>query len=342
MDPITLQLYRHRLAGVAEEMGITLRRTAYSPNIKERLDFSCAVFDAAGGLVSNAPHLPVHLGSMDRSVESVIRACGSDLKTGDVYMLNAPYNGGTHLPDITVVTPVFDPTGKTILFFVASRGHHEDVGGLTPGSMTPRATRIEEEGVLIDNVKLVDAGRFLEDEARALLSSGPYPARQPDKNIADLKAQVAANARGAHEIERMIAQYGLDVVQAYMGHVQDNAEESVRRLISKLSDGHFRVETDQGTAVEVAITVDRDARAAKIDFTGTSPQQANNFNAPGPVTRAAVLYVFRVMVEGSIPMNAGCLRPIDIVIPEGCMLKPAYPAAVVAGNVETSQHVTNA
>ncbi|MGE0054123.1 MAG: hydantoinase B/oxoprolinase family protein [Hyphomicrobium sp.] len=341
-DPGLLEIFNNLFMGIAEQMGEALRATAQSVNIKERLDFSCAVFDAAGGLVSNAPHLPVHLGSMDRSVESVIRACGSDLKPGDVYMLNAPYNGGTHLPDITVVTPVFDPSGKTILFFVASRGHHEDVGGLTPGSMTPRATRIEEEGVLIDNVKLVDAGRFLEDEARALLSSGPYPARQPDKNIADLKAQVAANARGAHEIERMIAQYGLDVVQAYMGHVQDNAEESVRRLISKLSDGHFRVETDQGTAVEVAITVDRDARAAKIDFTGTSPQQANNFNAPEPVTRAAVLYVFRVMVDAPIPINAGCLRPLNIVIPDGSMLSPRYPAAVVAGNTETSQVVTNA
>ena len=264
------------------------------------------------------------------------------LRPGDVYMLNAPYNGGTHLPDITVVTPVFDVAGKDILFFVASRGHHEDVGGLTPGSMTPRATRIEEEGVLIDNVKLVDKGRFLETEALSVLTSGPYPARQPAKNIADLKAQVAANARGAAEIQRMIAEYGLDVVQAYMAHVQNNAEESVRRLISKLKDGRFRVETDQGTAVNVAITVDHAQRTARIDFTGTSPQQANNFNAPEPVTRAAVLYVFRVMVDAPIPINAGCLRPLDIIVPEGSMLSPRYPAAVVAGNTETSQIVTNA
>ncbi|MBL8883292.1 MAG: hydantoinase B/oxoprolinase family protein [Hyphomicrobium sp.] len=341
-DPGLLEIFNNLFMGIAEQMGEALRATAQSVNIKERLDFSCAVFDASGGLVSNAPHLPVHLGSMDRSVESVIRARGGDLKPGDVYMLNAPYNGGTHLPDITVVTPVFDAGGKTILFFVASRGHHEDVGGLTPGSMTPRATRIEEEGVLIDNVKLVDQGRFLESDVRAVLSGGPYPARQPDKNIADLKAQVAANARGAHEIERMIAQYGLDVVQAYMAHVQDNAEESVRHLISNLSDGRFRVETDQGTAVEVTITVNREKRSARIDFTGTSPQQPNNFNAPEPVTRAAVLYVFRVMVDAPIPINAGCLRPLNIVIPEGSMLSPRYPAAVVAGNTETSQIVTNA
>ncbi len=341
-DPGLLEVFNNRFMGIAEQMGEALRATAQSVNIKERLDFSCAVFDASGGLVSNAPHLPVHLGSMDRSVESVIRAKGGALRPGDVYMLNAPYNGGTHLPDITVVTPVFDAAGKDILFFVASRGHHEDVGGLTPGSMTPRATRIEEEGVLIDNVKLVDQGRFLEADAMAVLTSGPYPARQPAKNIADLKAQVAANARGAAEIQRMITEYGLDVVQAYMAHVQNNAEESVRRLISKLKDGRFRVETDQGTAVEVAITVDHGKRTARIDFTGTSPQQANNFNAPEPVTRAAVLYVFRVMVDAPIPINAGCLRPLDIIVPAGSMLSPRYPAAVVAGNTETSQIVTNA
>ncbi|MEQ1715808.1 MAG: hydantoinase B/oxoprolinase family protein, partial [Hyphomicrobium sp.] len=341
-DPGLLEVFNNLFMGVAEQMGEALRATAQSVNIKERLDFSCAVFDASGGLVSNAPHLPVHLGSMDRSVESVIRACGPALKPGDVYMLNAPYNGGTHLPDITVVTPVFDGQGKDILFFVASRGHHEDIGGLTPGSMTPRATTIEEEGVLIDNVKLVDQGRFLEDEALAVLRSGHYPARQPAKNIADLKAQVAANTRGAAEIQRMISGFGLDVVSAYMRHVQNNAEESVRRLISGLKDGRFRVETDQGTAVEVAISVNHAMRSAKIDFTGTSPQQPNNFNAPEPVTRAAVLYVFRVMVDAPIPINAGCLRPLDIVIPEGSMLSPTYPAAVVAGNTETSQIITNA
>ena len=326
---------------IAEQMGEALRNTAQSVNIKERLDFSCAVFDAKGALVANAPHLPVHLGSMDRSVETIIRLRGAEMRPGDAYVLNAPYNGGTHLPDITVVTPVFGGAGGEVLFYVASRGHHEDIGGLTPGSMTPRATTIAEEGVYIDNIKLVEGGRFLEAEARALLSGAQYPARQPDKNIADLKAQVAANAKGEAELNRMVEHFGLDVVRAYMGHVQDNAEESVRRLLSRLDDGHFRVETDQGTAVEVRITVDKAARTAKVDFTGTSAQQGNNFNAPEPVTRAATLYVFRVMVEEPIPMNAGCLKPIEIVIPQGSMLSPVYPAAVVAGNVETSQIVTN-
>jgi 5-oxoprolinase (ATP-hydrolysing) len=279
---------------------------------------------------------------MDRSVETIIRLRRSEMRPGDVYMLNAPYNGGTHLPDITVVTPVFDEQGTEILFYVASRGHHADVGGITPGSMTPRATTIEEEGVYIDNVKLVDQGRFLEDETRALFQGAKYPARQPDKNIADLKAQVAASAKGEAELHKMVAHFGLDVVKAYMQHVQNNAEASVRRLLARLSDGHFRVEMDQGTCVEVRITVDREARTARIDFTGTSPQQANNFNAPEPVTRAAVLYTFRVMVDEPIPMNAGCLKPIEIIIPDGSMLSPTYPAAVVAGNVETSQIVTNA
>jgi 5-oxoprolinase (ATP-hydrolysing) len=370
-DPVLLEVFNNLFMAIAEQMGEALRNTAQSVNIKERLDFSCAVFDATGALVANAPHLPVHLGSMDRSVETIIRERGAELRPGDAYMLNAPYNGGTHLPDITVITPVFSspsPRGRgegqlhsatqvsaphptplpaengerEVLFYVASRGHHEDVGGLTPGSMTPRATTIEEEGVYIDNVKLVDRGRFLEDETRALLLGAKYPTRRPDKNIADLKAQVAANAKGEAELKRMVAHFGLDVVQAYMRHVQDNAEEAVRRLLSRLDDGHFRVETDQGTAVEVKITVDRDERTAKVDFTGTSAQQPNNFNAPEPVTRAAVLYTFRVMVDEPIPMNAGCLKPIEIVIPQGSMLRPSYPAAVVAGNVETSQIVTNA
>lgn len=341
-DPILLEVFNNLFMAIAEQMGEALRNTAQSVNIKERLDFSCAVFDATGALVANAPHLPVHLGSMDRSVEAIIRQRGSEMRRGDSFMLNAPYNGGTHLPDITVVTPVFDDAGARVLFYVASRGHHEDIGGLTPGSMTPRATRIEEEGVYIDNFKLVDAGRFLEAQTRALLSGAKYPARQPDKNIADLKAQVAANAKGEAELRRMVEHFGLDVVEAYMRHVQDNAEEAVRRLISRLEDGHFRVETDQGTAVEVRITVDRARRSATVDFTGTSAQQENNFNAPEPVTRAAVLYAFRVMVEEPIPMNAGCLKPIEIVIPESSMLRPTYPAAVVAGNVETSQIVTNA
>jgi len=340
-DPILLEVFNNLFMAIAEQMGEALRLTAQSVNIKERLDFSCAVFDTAGHLVANAPHMPVHLGSMDRSVETIIRLRAAEMRPGDVYMLNAPYNGGTHLPDITVVTPVFGDDGTQVLFYAASRGHHEDIGGLTPGSMTPLATSIEEEGVYIDNVKLVDQGRFLEAETRALLSGARYPARRPDKNIADLKAQVAANAKGEAELKRMVAHFGLDVVKAYMGHVQDNAEASVRRLLARLSDGQFRVGTDQGAGIEVRISVDRDSRTAKVDFSGTSPQQHNNFNAPEPVTRAAVLYVFRVMVDEPIPMNAGCLKPIEIVIPDGSMLRPAYPAAVVAGNVETSQIVTN-
>jgi 5-oxoprolinase (ATP-hydrolysing) len=341
-DPVLLEVFNNLFMAIAEQMGEALRLTAQSVNIKERLDFSCAVFDTDGHLVANAPHLPVHLGSMDRSVETIIRLRGAEMRPGDVYMLNAPYNGGTHLPDITVVTPVFDDAGTAVLFYVASRGHHEDIGGLTPGSMTPLATTIEEEGVYIDNVKLVDEGRFRETETRALLTGAKYPARRPDKNIADLKAQVAANAKGEAELKRMVAHFGLDVVKAYMSHVQDNAEQSVRRLLARLSDGHFRVDMDQGTAIEVKITVDRENRTAKVDFTGTSEQQPSNFNAPEPVTRAAVLYTFRVMVDEPIPMNAGCLKPIEIVIPEGSMLRPAYPAAVVAGNVEISQAVTNA
>jgi 5-oxoprolinase (ATP-hydrolysing) len=388
-DPVLLEVFNNLYMSIAEQMGEALRNTAQSVNIKERLDFSCAVFDTSGELVANAPHMPVHLGSMDRSVETVIRANAGKMRPGDVYMLNAPYNGGTHLPDITVITPVFarapspraTPTAPRsapargegrgegrqqtptpapapaphpnplpvkngerepeILFYVASRGHHEDIGGLTPGSMTPRATTIEEEGVYIDNFKLVDQGRFLEAETHALLSGAKYPARMPGKNIADLKAHVAANAKGVAELEKMVAHFGLDVVDAYMAHVQDNAEESVRRLLSRLEDGTFRAEMDQGTWVDVKITVDRANRRARVDFSDTSMEQKNNFNAPEPVTRAATLYVFRVMVNEPIPMNAGCLKPIDIVIPERSMLKPAYPAAVVAGNVETSQIVTN-
>ncbi len=340
-DPVLLEVFNNLYMSIAEQMGEALSNTAQSVNIKERLDFSCAVFDAKGELVANAPHMPIHLGSMDRSVETVIRLNEGKLKPGDVHMLNAPYNGGTHLPDITVITPVFDEAGREILFYVASRGHQEDIGGLAPGSMTPRATTIEEEGVYIDDFKLVDQGRFLEAETHALLTGAKYPARMPGKNIADLKAHVAANAKGVEELRKMVAQFGLDVVKAYMQHVQDNAEESVRRLLSRLDDGAFRVEMDQGTWVDVKITVDRENRRARVDFSATSPEQGNNFNAPAPVTRAATLYVFRVMVNEPIPMNAGCLKPIDIVIPERSMLKPAYPAAVVAGNVETSQIVTN-
>ncbi len=373
-DPVLLEVFNNLFMSIAEQMGEALRNTAQSVNIKERLDFSCAVFDADGQLVANAPHMPVHLGSMDRSVETIVRERKGTMRPGDVYMLNAPYNGGTHLPDITVITPVFSPSPRSpergegrgegqqqaaapasaphpsplpasgereILFYVASRGHHEDIGGLTPGSMTPRATHIDEEGVYIDNFKLVDQGRFLEAQTHALLTGAKYPARSPEKNIADLKAHVAANARGVAELEKMVAHFGLDVVRAYMGHVQDNAEESVRRLLSRLEDGQFRVEMDQGTHGQVRITVDREKREATVDFTGTSPEQPNNFNAPTPVTRAATLYVFRVMVDEPIPMNAGCLKPIHLVIPERSMLSPQYPAAVVAGNVETSQIVTN-
>ncbi|MGX0878635.1 5-oxoprolinase (ATP-hydrolyzing) [Roseovarius sp. MBR-154] len=341
-DPILLEVFNNLFMSIAEQMGVTLQNTAQSVNIKERLDFSCAVFEADGALVANAPHMPVHLGSMDRSVETVVRLNAGDIHPGDVFALNAPYNGGTHLPDITVVTPVFDTEGETILFWVASRGHHADVGGTAPGSMTPLATTVDEEGVLIDNFRLVAQGEFRDAALRALLTDHPYPCRNPDMNVADLKAQIAANARGINELRKMVANFGLDVVQAYMGHVQDNAAEAVARVLEKLSDGQYDYPTDTGQMIRVKITVDRAAREATVDFTGTSEVQANNFNAPEPVTRAAVLYAFRVMVEAPIPMNAGCLRPICIVVPDGCMLSPSYPAAVVAGNVETSQHVTNA
>ncbi|MCB1495223.1 MAG: hydantoinase B/oxoprolinase family protein [Bauldia sp.] len=405
-DPVMLEVFNNLFMSIAEQMGVTLQNTAYSVNIKERLDFSCALFDAEGRLVANAPHMPVHLGSMDRSVESIIRQNAGDIQPGDVFALNAPYNGGTHLPDITVCTPVFaqetrsaegatgkgtrgeerrearqgdkqearsaegatgkrqearsaegatgkrqearsaeGATGKRqenqILFWVAARGHHADVGGSAPGSMTPLATTVDEEGVLIDNFRLVERGRFREAELVELLTRHPWPCRNVTQNVADLKAQVAANERGVHELNRIVRHYGLDVVRAYMGHVQDNAAESVRRVIDALSDSEFEVETDQGAVIRVKITVDREKREAVVDFTGTSPEQRTNFNAPEPVTRAAVLYCFRVMVDDAIPMNAGCLRPLRIVIPEGSMLSPRYPAAVVAGNVETSQQVTN-
>ena len=339
-DPVMLEIFNNLFMSIAEQMGVALQNTAYSVNIKERLDFSCAVFDADGQLCANAPHMPVHLGSMDRSVETV-KANNPDIRPGDVYALNAPYNGGTHLPDITVVTPVFDDEGATVLFWVASRGHHADVGGTAPGSMTPLATNVDEEGVLIDNFKLVDQGTFREEDLHDVLTNHPYPARNPYQNIADLKAQIAANEKGVGELRKMTGQFGLDVVQAYMKHVRDNAAESVRRVIDALSDCSFEYPTDQGSVIRVKITVDKEKREATVDFTGTSDAQDNNFNAPAPVTRAAVLYVFRVMVENDIPMNAGCLEPINIIIPDNCMLRPAYPRAVVAGNVETSQHVTN-
>jgi 5-oxoprolinase (ATP-hydrolysing) len=347
VDPVTLEIFNNLFMSIAEQMGYTLQNTAYSINIKERLDFSCAVFDAAGKLVANAPHMPVHLGSMDASVETVIRGA-LDPRPGDSYVLNAPYNGGTHLPDITVVTPVFDAAGEAILFWTASRGHHADVGGSAPGSMSPFATTIEDEGVYIDNVKLVEAGRFREAEMLDLLTAGPWPVRNPVQNLNDLRAQVAANQKGAAELGAAVAEFGLDVVQAYMEHVQDNAAASVRRMLRSLPpESRFDYEIDQGSVIRVKVSVDPNAGEhglgeAVVDFTGTSPQRPDNFNAPLPVTRAAVLYALRVMVEDDIPMNAGCLRPVRIIAPEGSMLNPRYPAAVVAGNVEVSQAVTDA
>jgi len=340
-DPVMLEVFNNLFMSIAEQMGVALQNTAYSVNIKERLDFSCAVFSGDGALVANAPHMPVHLGSMDRAVETIIRENKGNIRPGDVYAINAPYNGGTHLPDITVCTPVFDGAERNILFWVASRGHHADVGGISPGSMSPNATNIEEEGVYLDNFKLVDRGRFRETEIYAALTGAKYPARNPVQNVNDLKAQIAANEKGVQELRKMVTQFSLPVVQAYMKHVQDNAAESVRRVIDRLHNSEFSYEMDQGNVIRVKITVDKKKREATVDFTGTSPQQPTNFNAPEPVTRAAVLYVFRVMVDDDIPMNAGCLRPINIVIPKGTMLTPEYPAAVVAGNVEVSQAVTN-
>lgn len=405
-DPVMLEIFNNLFRSIAEQMGTTLQNTSYSVNIKERLDFSCAIFDGEGKLVANAPHIPVHLGSMSESVRSLIEECGNNIKPGDVYAINNPYNGGTHLPDITVITPVFlqqSPTKPTPhplsnsqenpidilhkykkgealadentdfpmglvapmlhpysqistfvkspiknrqphplpLFYVASRGHHADIGGITPGSMPPDSTNVEEEGILINNFKLVEEGKFRENELIQLLTTDTYPVRNITQNIADLQAQIAANEKGVQELQRMVGQYGLETVQAYMGYVQDNAEESVRRVISLLKDGNFSYELDTGGEIKVAITIDKNNRRAKIDFTGTSPQLPNNFNAPAAVCKAAVLYVFRTLVDDDIPLNAGCLKPLDIIIPEGCMLNPTYPAAVVAGNVETSQAITD-
>ncbi|MSP44370.1 MAG: 5-oxoprolinase [Xanthobacteraceae bacterium] len=340
-DPIMLEVFNNLFMSIAEQMGVSLQNTAYSVNIKERLDFSCAVFAADATLVANAPHMPVHLGSMDRAVETIIRENKGRIRPGDSYLINAPYNGGTHIPDLTVCTPVFDRAQKKMLFWVASRGHHADIGGIAPGSMSPIATSIEEEGIYIDNFKLVDRGKFREAALMDLLTKAQYPARNPIQNVNDLKAQIAANEKGVQELHKMVTLFGLNVVHAYMKHVQDNADESVRRVIDRLHDSEFSYEADQGNVVKVKITVDKKKREATVDFTGTSPQQGTNFNAPEPVTRAAVLYVFRVMVDDDIPMNAGCLRPINIVIPDNSMLRPHYPAAVVAGNVEVSQMVTD-
>ncbi len=344
VDPVLLEVFNNLFMNIAEQMGLQLQNTAHSVNIKERLDFSCALFDADGQLIANAPHMPVHLGSMGESIKTVIRGNADTMRPGDVYVLNDPYHGGTHLPDVTVITPVYledDAAGRP-LFYVGSRGHHADIGGTTPGSMPPFSTRIEEEGVQIDNVKLVDRGVLREAEMLALLRSGAHPSRNPEQNLADLKAQVAANAKGVQELRRMVAQFGLDVVQAYMRHVQDNAEESVRRVITRLKDGRYTLPLDNGAQITVAIRVDAASRSAEIDFTGTSPQQANNFNAPCAVCMAAVLYVFRTLVDDEIPLNAGCLKPLKVTIPAGSMLNPDPPASVVAGNVETSSCITNA
>jgi 5-oxoprolinase (ATP-hydrolysing) len=341
-DPVMLEVFNNLFMSIAEQMGLRLQNTAVSVNIKERLDFSCALFDAEGNLIANAPHIPVHLGSMGASIKTVIEANRGRMRAGDVYMLNDPYHGGTHLPDITVITPVFDRAGRDILFYVASRGHHADIGGIAPGSMPANSRRVEEEGVLIDNFQLVRAGRFLERETTALLLSGDHPCRNVAQNIADLQAQVAANQKGVEELLKMVDQFGLDVVQAYMRHVQDNAEEAVRRVIRALKDGSYTYRLDNGAVIQVAIRVDHAARTADIDFTGTSPQLDNNFNAPSSICMAAVLYVFRTLVENDIPLNAGCLKPLNVIIPAGSMLNPRYPAAVVSGNVETSSCITNA
>ena len=346
-DPILLEVFNSRFMACAEQMGEALRATAYSVNIKERLDFSCAVFDGDGALIANAPHIPVHLGSMGESIRTVIRSRGDaddgrGMRPGDAYMLNAPYNGGTHLPDITVIRPVFLDDETAPAFFVAARGHHADVGGITPGSMPPGSRTVEDEGVLIDDFLLVDAGALLETETRALFASGPHPSRNVDQNLADLKAQVAACARGADELARMVGEFGRLPVKAYMGHVQANAEEAVRRAIAALTPGAFAVEMDDGAVIRVRIDVDPATRGAVVDFTGTSDQRPNNFNAPLSITRAATLYVFRTLVDDAIPLNEGCLKPIRLIVPEGSMLNPRYPAAVVAGNVETSQAVVDA
>lgn len=342
VDPVMLEIFNNLFMSIAEQMGATLANTAFSVNIKERLDFSCALFDQEGNLIANAPHMPVHLGSMGESIKTVIRKNRGRIKPGDTFALNDPYNGGTHLPDITVVTPIFDDKNEQILFFVASRGHHADVGGITPGSMPPDSQNVIEEGVLLDNFLLVENGTMREEALRELFLGASYPARNFDQNIADLRAQVAANEKGVQELRRMVSNFGLEVVQAYMQHVQNNAEESVRRAIEALQDGNYCYEMDNGAKIRVTVRVDKESRSATVDFTGTSAQLESNFNAPKAVCMAAVLYVFRTLVNDEIPMNQGCLKPIEVIIPEGCMLNPLYPAATVAGNVETSQCITDA
>jgi 5-oxoprolinase (ATP-hydrolysing) len=340
-DPVMLEVFGNLFMSIAEQMGVTLANTAHSVNIKERLDFSCAFFDQEGNLVANAPHVPVHLGSMGESIQAIIRDNRGRMQPGDVFMQNAPYNGGTHLPDVTVITPCWDEAGGEILFYVGSRGHHADIGGRTPGSSPPDSTRIEEEGVIIDNWLLVERGVFREEATRALLLSGPYPCRKVEQNLADFTAQIAANETGLQELRRMVSHFGLAAVQAYMRHVQDNAEESVRRILAVLRDGSFIYPMDDGSQIQVRIVVDQNARQAVIDFTGTSKQQSGNRNAPRAVCQAAVLYVFRTLIDDEIPLNQGCLKPLKIIIPEGSMINPKSPAAVIAGNTEVSQAITD-
>jgi N-methylhydantoinase B len=340
-DPIYLEIFKNLYQFIAEEMGITLQNTASSVNIKERLDFSCAIFDSQGNLVANAPHIPIHLGSMSESVKSLIQGHTNDLAPGNVYLSNNPYNGGTHLPDVTAITPVFDQENIHVLFYVASRGHQADIGGITPGSMPPNSTHIQEEGILFDNFLLIEQGIFREKELRKILADNPYPARNPEQNIADFQAQIAANNKGAKELLNMVSNYGLETVQTYMQFVQDNAEESIRKAIDVLKNGEFCYAMDNGGKIKVKITINREKRSAVIDFTGTSEQMNNNFNAPRAITQAAVLYVFRTLVDDNIPLNAGCLKPLEIIIPQRCLLNPEYPAAVVAGNVETSQVIVD-
>ncbi|MFI8914931.1 hydantoinase B/oxoprolinase family protein [Streptomyces sp. NPDC053513] len=342
VDPVLLEVFNNLFMSIAEQMGVRLENTAQSVNIKERLDFSCALFDAEGNLIANAPHIPVHLGSMGESIKEVLRRRGDDLRPGDVYAINDPYHGGTHLPDVTVVTPVFDDAGDELRFLVASRGHHAEIGGITPGSMPAFSRTVDEEGVLFDNWLLVRDGRLRETETRALLTGAHHPSRDPDTNLADLRAQIAANEKGIEELRRTVEEFGLDVVQAYMRHVRANAEESVRRIVARLRDGEYRYETDGGAVIRVAVRIDRERRSALVDFTGTSAQLPGNANAPTAVVMAAVLYVFRTLVDEDIPLNSGCLEPLEVRVPPGSMLAPVHPAATVAGNVETSQAVTGA
>ncbi|MEM0977206.1 MAG: hydantoinase B/oxoprolinase family protein [Pseudomonadota bacterium] len=342
VDPVMLEVFNNLFMSIAEQMGMTLANTAYSVNIKERLDFSCAIFDQHGDLVANAPHVPVHLGSMSESVRTVLAENAGKIRPGDVFMMNNPFNGGTHLPDVTVITPVFDADGKNILYTVASRGHHADIGGKTPGSAPPDSRVIEEEGVVIDNFLLVDRGQLRDADTRALLASGTYPCRNIDQNMADLAAQIAANATGVAELQKITTQFGIDAVHAYMAHVQDNAEESVRRVLDVLKDGSFSYPMDSGAKIEVDIRVDKTNRSATIDFTGTSPQSDLNYNAPMAICRAVVLYVFRTLVGRDIPMNEGCLKPLELIVPEGSMINPKSPAAVISGNTEVSQSIADA